>query len=119
MHVFVASPLFEDMGGGKKKKQSQGRGGGQKGQPQKATKSKGGAEAAAGDLPDPMEGLVEDAEQLDIDQEMEEVESAVQDPDLSTKDSKGLYHCSSHDGNREFHTRASKYGGLYFSRFPR
>ena len=80
------------MGGGKKKKQSQGRGGGQKGQPQKAAKSKGAAEVTTDDLPDPMEGLVEEAEEMDINQGMEEEESipsAVKEPELSTEQSKG------------------------------
>lgn len=80
------------MGGGKKKKQSQGRGGGQKGQPLKAAKSKGAAEVTTGDLPDPVEDLVEEAEQMDINQEMEEEESmssAVQDPEVPTEQLKG------------------------------
>ena len=85
------------MGGGKKKKQSQGRGGGQKGQPLKPAKSKAAAEVTTDDLPDPVEGLVEEAEQMDIDQEMEEesISSTVQDPELSTEQSKGKH---SNDG---------------------
>lgn len=75
-----------DMGGGKKKKQSQGRGGGQKGQPLKAEKSKGSAEVPTEDLPDPVEDLVEDAEQLE---ETEREGSTSQDPELSTEQSKG------------------------------
>lgn len=73
------------MGGGKKKKQSQGRGGGQKGPSQKTAKSKGGGEATVGDLPDPVEDLVEDAEQLEVDEEGGIEEGGVHEPGPSMK----------------------------------
>ena len=77
---------------GKKKKQSQGRGGGQKGQSQKAAKSKGGAEAVGEDLPEAGDDLVEETEQLEVGQDERDEEDggesglgSAREPEVSEK----------------------------------
>ena len=73
-------PHCRDMG--KKKKRGGGGGGGVQ-KSQKPPKPKGGAEVAPGDLPDPVEEVSEDLEELDLGKDEEEEEEVKREEDIT------------------------------------